>query len=62
MRPEAIRTEKHRTRYQPLQPYMDAAGFTKYGRPWKQVLISIARTQEPHEWESPAVSASASLP
>ena len=53
VRLEAIRTEKHQTRYQPLQPYMDAEGMAKYSRPWKQVLMFVARTQAPHEWESP---------
>jgi hypothetical protein len=53
VRLEAIRTEKHQTRYQPLQPYMDAEGMVKYSRPWKQVLMFVARTQAPHEWESP---------
>jgi superfamily II DNA helicase RecQ len=53
VRLEAIRTEKHQNRYQPLQPYMDAEGFGKYSRPWKQILMFFARTQEEHEWESP---------
>jgi hypothetical protein len=53
VRLEAIRTEKHQTRYHPLQPYMDTKGFAKYGRPWKQILMFIARTQEAHDWRSP---------
>ena len=54
VRLEAIRTEKHQTRYQPLQPYMGAQTLVKYSRPWQQVLMFIARTQEPHDWASPA--------
>jgi hypothetical protein len=53
VRLEAIQTEKHQTRYQPLQSYMDATGMAKYSRPWKQVLMFVARTQASHEWESP---------
>lgn len=60
VRLEAIRTEKHQTRYQPLQPYMDAEGMAKYSRPWKQVLMFIARTQEAHDWESPVYQLTAS--
>lgn len=54
VRLEAIRTEKHQTRYQPLQPYMGAQTLVKYSRPWQQVLMFIARTQEAHDWASPA--------
>jgi hypothetical protein len=32
---------------------MDAEGMAKYSRPWKQILMFIARTQETHDWESP---------
>ncbi|KAF2818027.1 hypothetical protein CC86DRAFT_414286, partial [Ophiobolus disseminans] len=38
VRLEAIRTEKHQTRYQPLQPYMDKDAIVKHMRPWQQVL------------------------
>lgn len=44
VRLEAIRTEKHQTRYQPLQPYMATKTLVKYSRPWQQVLMFIART------------------
>ena len=53
VRLEVIRTEKHQTRYQPLQPYMGAQTLVKHSRPWQQVLMFIARTQEPHDWASP---------
>ncbi|KAK5131785.1 hypothetical protein LTR16_000418, partial [Cryomyces antarcticus] len=53
VRMEAIRTEKHQTRYQPLQPYMDEKGLGDYSRPWKQVLMFFARTQKEHGWRSP---------
>jgi hypothetical protein len=32
---------------------MHGEDFPKYARPWKQILMFIARTQEEHEWESP---------
>ena len=53
VRLEAIRTEKHQTRYQPLQPYMDEKSIVKHARPWKQMLMFFARTQRAHEWKSP---------
>ncbi|TKA55481.1 hypothetical protein B0A49_13343, partial [Cryomyces minteri] len=53
VRMEAIRTEKHQTRYQPLQPYMDGKALGDYSRPWKQVLMFFARTQKEHGWRSP---------
>jgi hypothetical protein len=53
VRLEAIRTEKHQTRYQPLQPYMDKEAIVKHTRPWQQVLMFFARTQKMHGWKSP---------
>ena len=53
VRLEAIRTEKHQTRYQPLQPYMDKEAIVKHTRPWQQVLMFFARTQKEHTWKSP---------
>jgi superfamily II DNA helicase RecQ len=53
VRMEAIRTEKHQTRYQPLQPYMDEKSIGEHARPWKQMLMFFARTQREHEWKSP---------
>jgi hypothetical protein len=50
---EAIRTEKHQTRYQPLQPYMDKEAIVKHTRPWQQMLMFFARTQREHAWKSP---------
>jgi hypothetical protein len=53
VRLEAIRTEKHQTRYQPLQPYMDKDAIVKHMRPWQQMLMFFARTQKEHRWKSP---------
>ncbi len=53
VRMEAIRTEKHQTRYQPLQPYMNAKGLSNYSRPWKQILMFLVRTKRAHDWVSP---------
>jgi hypothetical protein len=50
---EAIRTEKHQTQYQLLQPYMDKEAIVKHTRPWQQVLMFFARTQQEHAWKSP---------
>jgi hypothetical protein len=53
VRLEAIRTEKHQTRFQPLQPYMDKEAIVKHTRPWQQMLMFFARTQKEHGWKSP---------
>jgi superfamily II DNA helicase RecQ len=53
VRLEAIRTEKHQTRFQPLQPYMDKEAIVKHTRPWQQMLMFFARTQKEHAWKSP---------
>jgi hypothetical protein len=53
VRMEAIRTEKHQTRYTPLQAYMDDKSIKEQSRPWKQMLMFFARTQREHEWKSP---------
>ncbi|KAL2044592.1 hypothetical protein ABVK25_012339 [Lepraria finkii] len=53
VRMEAIRTEKHQTRYQPLQAYMDGQSIQQYSRPWKQMVMFIGRTQGPCEWTVP---------
>lgn len=53
VRLEAIRTEKHQTRFQPLQPYMDEKAIVNHVRPWKQMLMFFARTQREHTWKSP---------
>jgi superfamily II DNA helicase RecQ len=54
VRLEAIRTEHHQTRYQPLQPYMDEKAIIKHARRWQQIVMFFARTQREHEWNSPA--------
>jgi hypothetical protein len=53
VRLEAIRTEKHQTRFQPLQPYMDKEAIVKHTRLWQQMLMFFARTQREHAWKSP---------
>jgi hypothetical protein len=52
VRLEAIRTEKHQTRYLPLQPYMDERPIGEQVRPWQQMLIFFARTQREHTRKS----------
>jgi hypothetical protein len=51
---QAIPTEKHQTRFQPLQPYMDQKSIGDHTRPWQQILMFFARTQREHAWKSPA--------
>jgi hypothetical protein len=53
VRLEAIRTEKHQTRYQPLEPYMNKESIQDRVRPWQEILMFLLRTQQPHEWKSP---------
>ena len=53
VRMEAIRTEQHQTRYQPLQPYQEEEAVKDRVRPWRQVLMFFARTQREHQWRSP---------
>lgn len=54
LRLEAIRTEMHQTRYQPLQPYQDAKTVNDQCKPWQQMLMFFVRNQRQHEWKSPA--------
>ncbi len=53
LRLEAIRTEMHQTRYQPLQPYQDAKTVDDQCKPWQQMLMFFVRTQREHGWKSP---------
>ena len=53
LRLEAIRTEMHQTRYQPLQPYQEASSIKRRCQPWQQMLMFFVRTQCQHEWKSP---------
>ena len=53
VRLEAIRSEKHQTRYHPLQGYMSAKLVQEYGRPWKQIVMFIGRTYQQREWKVP---------
>ncbi|KAL9577626.1 MAG: hypothetical protein Q9212_006246, partial [Teloschistes hypoglaucus] len=50
---EAVRTEKHQTRYTPLKGYMDRKAVVEHARPWKQILMFIGRTQGKQEWKKP---------
>ncbi|KAI4192651.1 MAG: hypothetical protein LQ350_008599 [Teloschistes chrysophthalmus] len=53
IRMEAVRTEKHQTRYYPLQGNMNAQTFGRYSRPWKQLLMFFGRTLHQREWKVP---------
>lgn len=46
VRLEAIRTERHQTRYQPLEAYQDSETMKERVRPWQQMLIFFWRTQQ----------------
>jgi hypothetical protein len=46
VRMEAIRTEQHQTRYQPLEAYQDPEAVIQRVRPWQQILMFFWRTQE----------------
>ena len=50
---EAIRTEKHQTRYASLKGYIDRKAVVEHARPWKQILMFIGRTQGEQEWQKP---------
>lgn len=50
---EAIRNEKEQKRYAPLMAYQDEESMGLNARPWQQVVMFIARTIKPHQWESP---------
>lgn len=52
VRLEAIRTEKHQTRYQSLQPHMDEKLIGDHVLQWKQILMFFAQTQKDHDWQS----------
>jgi hypothetical protein len=53
IRVEAVRSEKGQTPHRPLLAYMDEAAIRKHVQPWQQILVFIARTQDPHDWTSP---------
>jgi hypothetical protein len=48
VRLEAIRTKKHQTRFQPLQPYMEKDAIIKHVCLWQQMLMFFTRTQREH--------------
>jgi hypothetical protein len=49
---KVIQTEKHQTRYQPLQLYMDQNVIINHMRPWQQMLMFLAQMQKEHRWKS----------
>ncbi|MCJ1296790.1 hypothetical protein MMC34_008357 [Xylographa carneopallida] len=53
VRLEAVWTECHQTKYQPLPAYMEASRVWAHGRPWKQVVAFILRTQGEQDWRVP---------
>jgi hypothetical protein len=53
VRMEAVRTEKHQTKYHPLQAYQYEEEIEDHVRPWRQILMFFARTQKEHDWRSP---------
>jgi hypothetical protein len=53
---EAVRVERDKTPSKPLQAYMVEEAIVKHSVPWQQVLMFFARTQVPHEWNSPKYS------
>jgi hypothetical protein len=53
VRMEAVRTEKHQTRYTPLETYWDSDAIERRVQPWRQMLMFFVRTQKEHDWQSP---------
>ena len=45
LRTEAIRTEKHQTRYTPLLAYMNEESIREHVRPWQPIIMFFSRTQ-----------------
>jgi len=55
LRIEAARTDMQSIPSKPLQAYMhEHAELERHVEPYQRVLMFFARTQVPHEWESPA--------
>jgi len=50
IRMKIIRIEKHQTRYQSLQSYMNVKRLMNYSRSWKQILMFMIRTKRAHDW------------
>ena len=49
VRMKTIRIEKHQTRYQSLQSYMNVKELSNYSRSWKQILMFTIRTKRAHD-------------
>lgn len=48
-----VRIERDSLPTRPLQPYMNGEDIQRHSIPWQQILMFFARTQIPHEWQSP---------
>jgi superfamily II DNA helicase RecQ len=53
VRMEAVRSEKHQTRYTPLETYWDPDEIARRVQPWRQMMMFFVRTQKEHDWQSP---------
>ena len=53
VRMEAVRSEKHQTRYTPLETYWDPDEIARKVQPWRQMMVFFVRTQKEHDWQSP---------
>jgi superfamily II DNA helicase RecQ len=53
VRMEAVRSEKHQTRYTPLETYWDPDEIARRVQPWRQMMVFFVRTQKEHDWKSP---------
>jgi len=47
-----IRIEKHQTRYQSLQSYMNVKELSNYSWSWKQILMFMIQIKRAHDWVS----------
>jgi hypothetical protein len=54
VRMEAVRSEKHQTRYMPLETYWDPEEIARRVQPWRQMMLFFVRTQREHDWQSPS--------
>jgi hypothetical protein len=53
VRMEAVRSEKHQTRYMPLETYWEPEEIKRRVQPWRQMMVFFVRTQKEHNWRSP---------
>ncbi len=52
IRMKIICIEKHQTRYQSLQSYMNVKKLMNYNRSWKQILMFMIQIKRAHDWVS----------